>query len=208
MVLSLGHRTADPGPDGGKRGRRNPRKHGLNPQSSAIIRRDGATAGSTWGDEDPGDRSMRRRGPQRDRPGAQPDAAQGRARGRGGCACRVMREAAAARGRRRRAASTGSASVCRARSTRRPGRSRAPPTSPNGSSPFPLAATLSERLGTGVRLGNDVSVATEAELLLGAGVKRARCSAVFWGTGVGGGVRSTASSGTGAATPGRSATWW
>jgi glucokinase len=52
----------------------------------------------------------------------------------------------------------------------------------------PLTALLSERLGPGAKLGNDVSVAAHAELLLGAG--RGACSllGVFWGTGVGGGV--------------------
>ncbi|HEU0249824.1 MAG TPA: ROK family protein, partial [Solirubrobacteraceae bacterium] len=54
--------------------------------------------------------------------------------------------------------------------------------------PYPLAAKLSERLGPGVRLGNDVSVATQAELLLGAGRDTDSLLAVFWGTGVGGGV--------------------
>jgi len=54
--------------------------------------------------------------------------------------------------------------------------------------PYPLAATLSERLGAKVRLGNDVSVATHAELLLGAGQGAGSLLAVFWGTGVGGGV--------------------
>jgi glucokinase len=54
--------------------------------------------------------------------------------------------------------------------------------------PYPLAATLSERLGVGVRLGNDVTVATHAELLLGAGRGAESLLAVFWGTGVGGGV--------------------
>lgn len=54
--------------------------------------------------------------------------------------------------------------------------------------PYPLAATLAERLGPGVRLGNDVSVATQAELLLGAGRDADSLLAVFWGTGVGGGV--------------------
>jgi glucokinase len=54
--------------------------------------------------------------------------------------------------------------------------------------PFPLAATLSERLGVGVSLGNDVSVAARAELLLGAGRGAKSLLCVFWGTGVGGGV--------------------
>jgi glucokinase len=54
--------------------------------------------------------------------------------------------------------------------------------------PYPLADKLSERLGAKVRLGNDVSVATHAELLLGAGRGAGSLLAVFWGTGVGGGV--------------------
>lgn len=54
--------------------------------------------------------------------------------------------------------------------------------------PYPLAGALSKRLGPEVRLGNDVSVATQAELLLGAGRDADSLLAVFWGTGVGGGV--------------------
>lgn len=55
--------------------------------------------------------------------------------------------------------------------------------------PYPLADELSQRIGgVGVRLGNDVSVATQAELLLGAGREAESLLAVFWGTGVGGGV--------------------
>jgi glucokinase len=54
--------------------------------------------------------------------------------------------------------------------------------------PFPLLATLSERLGVSVKLGNDVSVATNAELQLGAGQGASSLLGVFWGTGVGGGV--------------------
>jgi glucokinase len=54
--------------------------------------------------------------------------------------------------------------------------------------PYPLAAELAERFGVEVRLGNDVSVATHAELLLGAGLGAQSLLAVFWGTGVGGGV--------------------
>lgn len=54
--------------------------------------------------------------------------------------------------------------------------------------PFPLAATLSKRCGVETRLGNDVSVAAHAELLLGAGEGASSLLCVFWGTGVGGGV--------------------
>jgi len=54
--------------------------------------------------------------------------------------------------------------------------------------PYALAAALSERLAAKVRLGNDVSVATHAEQLLGAGHGAKSLLGVFWGTGVGGGV--------------------
>ena len=53
---------------------------------------------------------------------------------------------------------------------------------------FPLAATLREALGTEVRVGNDVQVATEAEFHLGAGREFQSLLGVFWGTGVGGGL--------------------
>ncbi len=53
---------------------------------------------------------------------------------------------------------------------------------------FPLAETLAEDLGTAVRVGNDVQVATEAEFHLGAGREFASLIGVFWGTGVGGGL--------------------
>jgi glucokinase len=53
---------------------------------------------------------------------------------------------------------------------------------------FPLAAELSKQLGTEVRLGNDVSVATWAELEHGAGRDAQSLLGVFWGTGVGSGV--------------------
>ena len=53
---------------------------------------------------------------------------------------------------------------------------------------FPLAATLERELGTGVRVGNDVQVATEAEFRLGAGKPYDTILGVFWGTGVGGGL--------------------
>jgi glucokinase len=53
---------------------------------------------------------------------------------------------------------------------------------------FPLAATLSEQLGAPVRVGNDVSVATNAEFELGAGREFSSLLGVFWGTGVGGGL--------------------
>lgn len=53
---------------------------------------------------------------------------------------------------------------------------------------FPLAAKLKEALGTEVRVGNDVQVATEAEFHLGAGREFQSLLGVFWGTGVGGGL--------------------
>lgn len=53
---------------------------------------------------------------------------------------------------------------------------------------FPLADALSQQLGTRVALGNDVDVATDAEVVLGAGRGAASLLGVFWGTGVGGGV--------------------
>jgi glucokinase len=53
---------------------------------------------------------------------------------------------------------------------------------------FPLAQALKEALGTEVRVGNDVQVATEAEFHLGAGREFRSLIGVFWGTGVGGGL--------------------
>jgi glucokinase len=53
---------------------------------------------------------------------------------------------------------------------------------------FPLAETLQGLLGTEVRVGNDVQVATEAEFHLGAGREFQSLIGVFWGTGVGGGL--------------------
>ncbi len=53
---------------------------------------------------------------------------------------------------------------------------------------FALAEALEEALGTGVRVGNDVQVATEAEFHLGAGREYSSLIGVFWGTGVGGGL--------------------
>ena len=55
--------------------------------------------------------------------------------------------------------------------------------------PVAVAAQLRQDLGVDqVRIGNDVSVATEAEFRLGAGRPYASLLGVFWGTGVGGGV--------------------
>jgi glucokinase len=53
---------------------------------------------------------------------------------------------------------------------------------------FPLGEALEQSLGTEVRIGNDVQVATEAEFQLGAGREFRSLLGVFWGTGVGGGL--------------------
>jgi glucokinase len=53
---------------------------------------------------------------------------------------------------------------------------------------FPLGENLKEALGTEVKVGNDVQVATEAEFELGAGKEFESLIGVFWGTGVGGGL--------------------
>jgi len=53
---------------------------------------------------------------------------------------------------------------------------------------FPLGRTLSEALGTEVRVGNDVQVAVEGEFALGAGREFSSLLGVWWGTGVGGGI--------------------
>jgi glucokinase len=53
---------------------------------------------------------------------------------------------------------------------------------------FPLAEALKQALGTEIRVGNDVQVATEAEFHLGAGREFQTLIGVFWGTGVGGGL--------------------
>jgi glucokinase len=54
--------------------------------------------------------------------------------------------------------------------------------------PFPLARTLAKAVGAPVTIGNDVSVATNAEFELGAGKPYKSVLGVFWGTGVGGGI--------------------
>jgi glucokinase len=59
---------------------------------------------------------------------------------------------------------------------------------PNWSEPYPVVSELAERLGSRVVLGNDVTVATEAEFALGAGRPYLSLLGVFWGTGVGGGL--------------------
>lgn len=54
--------------------------------------------------------------------------------------------------------------------------------------PYPLAARLGEELALPVVVGNDVSVAVEAERRYGAGRTYRSFLGVFWGTGVGGGL--------------------
>lgn len=63
-----------------------------------------------------------------------------------------------------------------------------PPNLPGFNGDFPLGPELQQQLGTRVLLGNDVSVATEAEFRLGAGKPYESILGVFWGTGVGGGI--------------------
>jgi len=59
---------------------------------------------------------------------------------------------------------------------------------PDWEGSYPLADELKKQLGPDVRLGNDVQVATLAEVHLGAGRPFSSMLGVFWGTGVGGGV--------------------
>jgi len=59
---------------------------------------------------------------------------------------------------------------------------------PGWSRTYPLRQRLQEKLGVPVAVGNDVSVATEAEFRLGAGRPYQSLLSVFWGTGVGGGL--------------------
>jgi len=59
---------------------------------------------------------------------------------------------------------------------------------PSWEEPYPLRDVLALELGTAVRLGNDVQVATDAEFALGAGRPHRSILGVFWGTGVGGGI--------------------
>ncbi len=59
---------------------------------------------------------------------------------------------------------------------------------PDWDGSFPVGDTLKKDLGTEVRVGNDVQVATEAEFHLGAGKEFQSLIGVFWGTGVGGGL--------------------
>jgi glucokinase len=59
---------------------------------------------------------------------------------------------------------------------------------PGWAGDFALGETLERELGVGLRLGNDVQVATDAEFELGAGRAYRSLLGVFWGTGVGGGI--------------------
>jgi glucokinase len=59
---------------------------------------------------------------------------------------------------------------------------------PDWEGTFELGASLRSALGTTIRVGNDVQVATDAEFELGAGRPYASLLGVFWGTGVGGGL--------------------
>jgi glucokinase len=59
---------------------------------------------------------------------------------------------------------------------------------PDWEGTFPLGETLAKVLGTTVRVGNDVQVATEGEFHLGSGRPYKSLLGVFWGTGVGGGL--------------------
>ncbi|MFZ0089557.1 MAG: ROK family protein [Solirubrobacteraceae bacterium] len=59
---------------------------------------------------------------------------------------------------------------------------------PGWTGSYALAASLSDKLGAPVVLGNDVEVATWAEFELGVGQNYHSLLGVFWGTGVGGGL--------------------
>jgi glucokinase len=59
---------------------------------------------------------------------------------------------------------------------------------PGWTGSFGLEKALSDALGTRVRIGNDVQVATDGEFALGAGKPYRSLLGVFWGTGVGGGL--------------------
>jgi glucokinase len=59
---------------------------------------------------------------------------------------------------------------------------------PDWGGTYELGPALSDALGTRVKLGNDVQVATDAEFALGVGKEYSTLLGVFWGTGVGGGL--------------------
>jgi glucokinase len=59
---------------------------------------------------------------------------------------------------------------------------------PEWDAPFALGPALEDSLSTKVKIGNDVQVAVEGELKLGAGTDYSSFIGVWWGTGVGGGI--------------------
>jgi glucokinase len=59
---------------------------------------------------------------------------------------------------------------------------------PGWAGSYPLRDVLAEGVGAPVALGNDVSVAVDAEFHLGAAREYRSLLGVFWGTGVGGGI--------------------
>jgi len=59
---------------------------------------------------------------------------------------------------------------------------------PGWDEPFAMGPALEKKLGTKVRVGNDVQVAVDGEFALGAGRGSSSLLGVWWGTGVGGGV--------------------
>jgi len=59
---------------------------------------------------------------------------------------------------------------------------------PDWDGPFALRDALADALGATIAIGNDVQVATDAEMALGAGKPYSSVLGVFWGTGVGGGI--------------------
>lgn len=59
---------------------------------------------------------------------------------------------------------------------------------PDWEGTYALARHISEATGVPVKLDNDVQVAVDAEVALGAGKDRGSVLGVFWGTGVGGGI--------------------
>ena len=91
-------------------------------------------------------------------------------------------------------------------STSRPDRSSRCRTSKAGTVRSPRPAVLSERLGLPVAIGNDVSVAVEAERRYGAGAASGRFSACSGGRASAAGSSSTAGSRSATGRPGRSAT--
>lgn len=62
------------------------------------------------------------------------------------------------------------------------------PNLPGWDEPYPLAQALSQLIGAPVLLGNDVGVAVDAEVALGAATTVDSALGIWWGTGVGGAV--------------------